>query len=346
MEPKHRRLSVLAAIIESYVETGEPVGSKTLAAAIGNCVSSATIRNDMAALAESGYLEQPHTSAGRIPTQRGYRLYVDRLMSRRTLPQETMHSIDLKLTGYSLDPEGFLLQSSRMLSEMTGMAAVTTTPADEEAKVVNIELMAISRQTCLLVMMFTPTVLKSRMCRLDLELTDETVNALRGILREYLLGRSIGLINHRLVSSVKAMLGEFGSVIEPLLTAAREAAREAGKAQVVLYGQSKLIEEQVSNEKTRAMLSFLSDRKQLAELLCDARGTMNVFIGDELRRPALDHISMITARYRGGIGAAGWVGVIGPMRMSYARIIPHIEYFATAVGRVMSAMEADSDDKL
>ncbi|MBQ6797552.1 MAG: heat-inducible transcription repressor HrcA, partial [Clostridia bacterium] len=123
VEPKQRRLLVLAAIIESYVETGEPVGSKTLANALYNTVSSATIRNDMASLTEAGYLEQQHASAGRTPTQRGYRLYVDHLMGRRSLPQEIMRDIDMQLSGYSMDPLSFLEDASRMLSDMTGLTA-------------------------------------------------------------------------------------------------------------------------------------------------------------------------------------------------------------------------------
>lgn len=342
MEPKQRKLSILAAIIESYVDTGEPVGSKTLAQALDNRVSSATIRNDMAALAESGYLEQPHTSSGRIPSQRGYRLYVDRLMSRRTLPQELMNDIDLQLTGYSMDPDSFLEEASRMLAEMTGMAAVTTTPADEDARVTNIELMATGLHTCLLIMMISPATLKSRLCRMDIELTAETLNALRRILREYICGRRICEVDRRLISTVKLLLGDLGDTLEPLLTAARDAAREGASVQVVLDGQNRLLDHEMSSASARDMLGFLADRSRIASLLESAHGTMSVAIGDEMNLPELSDASMITARYRGGRGAAGWVGVIGPTRMNYARIIPHIEYFATAVGRLMSAIESEN----
>lgn len=340
IEPKQRRLLVLAAIIESYVETGEPVGSKTLADALYNSVSSATIRNDMASLTQVGYLEQPHTSAGRIPTQRGYRLYVDHLMGRRSLPQEIMRDIDMQLSGYSMDPLSFLEDAARMLSDMTGLTAVTTAPACDDARIVNIELMAVGVHTCLLIMMFAPAVLKSRICRLEAELDEETLGALRTVLRESLCGRRASEIDRRLVQSIRQRLGACSSYADPLLSAAREATAEGTSAQVVLSGTSHLLDKgDLSGAAAKDVLNFLSDRRRLSKLLESNKGTMSVAIGHELLYRELENASLITARYRGSERSAGWVGVIGPTRMNYAGVIPRIEYFATAVGRLMSAIE-------
>lgn len=342
MEPKKRKLAVLAAIIDSYVETGEPVGSKTLAELIGG-VSSATVRNDMASLSEGGYLMQPHTSAGRIPSQRGYRLYVDRLMNCRALPEDLMRYIDVELTGYSMDPDRFLLQASHMLSLMTNMATIATTPAAEDAEITGVELMPTGKHTCLIMMMMSPNVLKSRMCRISEELTADEFELLRKAFRSELCGKRLSEVKLRSVNRMRERLGELSDTAEPLLLAAREAAREGSTTQVMLDGQAQLLaHEDFSDRALRDLLGFISDKEKLSRLVADFHQSINVSIGSESGHPELAETSVITARYRSGGGAAGLVGLVGPLRMNYSRIIPCIEYFSAAVGRVMSAIELDT----
>lgn len=347
MEPKIRKLQVLSAIIESYVETGEPVGSKLLAELLGNSVSSATIRNDMASLAESGYLDQPHTSAGRLPTQRGYRVYVDQLMSRRTLPQELMRQLDIQLTGISMDPAKFLAEASHMLSVMTGLAAIATTPSLDDARVTGAELMATGQHTCLVMIMIAPSTLKTRMCRMDIDLTGDTLDGLRRILRTAICGRRLSELTPKYIRMLKAQLGPLGDTVEPLLTSAVDAAADGSTAQITLDGQTYLLDNRAfSAESLRDILGFLSDRSRLSQLFNEAHSSMNIYIGTESGFHELSDASVITARYCSSGGASGWVGVIGPQRMNYSRIIPYIEYFSTAVGRLMSALETDGDKNI
>ena len=342
MEPKKRKLAILAAIIDSYVERGEPVGSKSLVEVLENSVSSATIRNDMAALAESGYLEQPHTSAGRIPSQRGYRMYVDRLMNCRTLPEELMKDIDLTLTGFSMDPEHFLKESAHMLSEKTHLAAVASTPASPDATISGVEIIATGQHTCLLMVILSSAALKTRICRTELDLTPENTQAVRVLMRQCLCGHRIAEINGRYIAQIKSQLGAHGQDIEPLLIAAREAARECASAQVMLGGQAYLLERGCfSDEALRGILRFTSDRQKLASLMSGLHGATSVRIGSESGHPELSEASVIVSRYCSSGGTTGWVGVIGPTRMNYSRVIPYIEYFSTAVGRLMSAIETD-----
>ena len=342
MEPKKRRLAVLAAIIEHYVEYGEPVGSKTLAELLGG-VSSATVRNDMAALAEGGYLEQPHTSAGRIPSQRGYRMYVDRLMNCRALPEDLTRYIDLELTGYSMDPDRFLSHACQMLSGMTRMAVVSTAPSAEDARITGVELMRTGRSSCLIILMLSPAVLKSRMCRFACELTDDELDVFRYALRSELCSRRASEINLRSINRLRERLGELSDTAEPLLTAAREAAREGTGTHVMLDGQAQLLAHTDFDDRAlRALLGFLSDRERMGRLLDSCHQSINVCIGTELGHDELSQASIIAARYRSGHGASGWLGVIGPTRMNYSGIIPCIEYFSSAVGRIMSAIESDT----
>ena len=338
LEPNERKLRILAAIVETYAETGEPVGSKILAEMLGGGVSSATVRNDMAALSASGYIEQPHTSAGRIPSQRGYRLYVDRLMSRRALPEETMQDIDMRLTTYSMDPSGFLSAAAQSLSDATGMTSIITTPSDDDAKVRNIELIQGGSNSCLLIMMIAPSVLKTRLVRVNTELSAEMLMSLRQLLCETVKGRRLKEVDRRMLLGIRQVLGESGIVLEPLLSALRESARDASKVSIMLSGISKLLSID-DHEASRDVISFLSNEERLGKLIASREGTMSVSIGREMMEDQMAQASMITARYRGGKDAAGWVGIIGDTRMSYQKIIPHIEYFSAAVGRMMSALD-------
>lgn len=337
MEPKERKLRILAHIIESYADAGEPVGSKTLAELLGGSVSSATVRSDMSVLADSGYLEQPHASAGRVPTQKGYRFYVDRLMSRRTLPQDLMHDIDVQLTTYSMDPDNFLVTAAESLSEMTGMAAVVTTPSDKGAKVQGLELMPTGSHSCLMIMLIAPSMLRTRLCRVGAELDDDILTAMRQLLRDAVCGKQVSEINGRLMGTIRQMLGSLSGAMEPLLSAVRDAARGAESVDITTCGLAKLFSIE-DTDISRDIISFLSDSERFGELIASRTGTMNVAIGREMEPFEMREASMITARYRGGVGAAGWVGVVGGTRVNYAKIIPHIEYFATAVGRMMSAI--------
>jgi len=296
----------------------------------------------MAALAESGYLYQPHTSAGRIPTQRGYRLYVDSLMNQRTLPEELIQYIDVNLIGYSMNPDSFLAGSVKMLSQMTGLTAIATTPISEEAVISGLDLMPTGAHTCMMILMISPAAIKTRICRLDTTLTPELIASLKTLLRHALCGKKLSEINRRYVGLIREQLGTFSEAVEPLLVAIRDAANEGASAGIMLDGQACLLgKNNFTDASLRDILTFLSDSNRLRKLITTAQGSLSVIIGTESGVDELSDVSMILARYHSGAGASGWVGVMGPTRINYSRIIPYTEYFATAVGRLMSSIEAD-----
>ena len=301
MEPRARKLKILASIIESYVQTGEPIASKALAAALENSVSSATIRNDMAELVASGYLEQPHTSSGRIPSQRGYRLYVDHLMmGNHELPLELQGEIDRRLSEFSYDPNKFLEVTASLIAEQTGLLSVVTNPIDQHPKVTNVELMIVGGRSVMLLIMISPTILKTRICRLSVDVSPDILEGFRAVLRDRLLNM-----------------------------------------QVIMEGQSSMLARGVFAEwQLAGIMDFMEKRGAIADLLGEGNGFANsgrtcILIGNESQRPELEGTSMITERYYGGGQTAGWIGVVGPTRMNYARLIPYIDYFADAVGNML-----------
>ena len=342
MEPRASKLKILASIIESYVLTGEPIASKALAEAMQNSVSSATIRNDMAELVASGYLEQPHTSSGRIPSQRGYRLYVDHLMmGNHELPLELQGEIDKRLAAFSYDPNKFLEVTASLIAEQTGLLAVVTNPADQHPKVTNAELMLIGVHSVMLLIMISPATLKTRVCRLKPELTPEIVEKLRRRLRERLMDVPTESINEQFYAESAVIYGDLWDILEPLFAAARECIEESGEMQVIMEGQSSMLARGVFAEwQLAGIMDFMEKRGAIADLLGEGNGFANsgrtcILIGNESHRPELEGTAMITERYYGGGQTAGWIGVVGPTRMNYAKLIPYIDYFAGAVGNML-----------
>lgn len=337
MRQGQRKYKILEAIIDSYVVTGEPIGSKTLSQMLPIEVSSATIRNDMADLTSSGYLEQPHTSAGRIPSQRGYRLYVDQLMWKRNLAEEAQQHIIRALAASGCNPESFIESTASMLAEQTGMAAIITSPADSNACVAGVEVMATGRHSIVLIMMITPSVMKSRICRISFDVDGVAVALIRHLMTENVLGMKLSELTPEYMRRVSEKAGDAGMALSPVWEAVIDIAAEAQHVDVTVAGLTNLIEcEDLPFEDAKEVLAFLKNSEELISLLTSTGpATTRVLIGRETKKPALSQISIIASRYYSGVGAAGWTGIIGPTRMNYASLIPHVEYFAGIVGRVM-----------
>lgn len=337
MELSDRKLKVLSALIETYIHTGEPVGSKALQESLDRAVSSATIRNDMAELAELGLIEQPHTSAGRVPSPRGYRLYIDRLMNHRPVTREEKRLIDELLGDSPRDPERLMLTASRALAELTQFAALSTTPESETAVIVKCELIPAAARTAIIVLLTSTGLMKSRLCRSDAELTPQLCQVFRSAVSDAVCGRTLSEISPPFVQTLAASLGEFAFSATPLLIGLYETAEDAAQSELRLEGQSNLLMHPgFTGPQLRELLDFLSRRQQLKGLLDQLHGGVRVMLGPESHRPELTGSSMVVARYHVGSREAGAIGVVGPDRMNYAKIIPSLEYFAKRLGTMLS----------
>ena len=337
MELGERKLKILSAIVETFVKTGEPVGSKALCEALDFSVSSATIRNEMADLAEMGLLEQPHTSAGRVPSHLGYRLYINRLMNRKPLSDEEQRYIDGTLLESADDPEKLLSDTSQLLAGMTKLAAVTTTPSDENATVRHIQFVQTGKRTAMLVMMTSTGLVKNKMFRCDYDLTPEILRIFHGILNEKFQNLPLAAITPALVQTMAASLGEMTMLMPSVLMATLEAANEARDTELCLGGQTNLLFLPEFDAATaKRMMEFLNRRSDFVKLLNSQSDNLSVLIGRESGRPELVDSSLVVAKYRIGKKESGVIGVIGPTRMDYAKMIPSLEYLAQSVGRLLS----------
>lgn len=339
MELGERKQKILCAIIEDYIRTGEPVGSKVLVQRLDNAVSSATIRNEMAELCSLGYLEQPHTSAGRVPTAKAFRLYIDKLMRRRPLPEESRRDIDAVLEKSAGDPEQLMESASEVLSEATGYAAVTTTPLKEGACVRRVALLPVSSRSVALLLMTSSGVLRSRVCRLPQDVDPDVLEQMANALTAAFVGMPLSSIGLADVQGLLLSLGENALQCAPLLTAFLELVQASAEAEVLLSGQLNLLRHpDYAPENARSLLGFLSQREQLVGMLAAHTGGLRVVLGSESLRPELNGSSLIVTRYAPRQGDTGTMGLIGPQRMDYAAAISRLEYVANVVGRLLGRL--------
>jgi len=331
-----RQQQILAAVVELYIRYGEPVGSKALAAEFGGSWSSATIRNEMSELASMGLLEQPHTSAGRIPSHLGYRYYVDNLMSKYELNAPEKRKIETDIASSEGDPEKLLEKAGEILASLTNCAAVSTMPGGENVSIRRIEIVPMGTRTAMVVLLTSAGVIRSRVCRLDTEITNKMIEVFYNITSAKILGNPLNEVNTVMLQTLAASLGIDGLAMLPLLATVADLARDAEETEVMLGGQSNLLNHREFSSNVQELMDFLSKTEPLTELLTSSKKNFDVLIGRENRYRQLENSSIILARYSVGLKQGGVIGLIGPTRIDYSRLIPSVRYLTDLVGLMIS----------
>lgn len=345
MQLDFRKCRILAAIVETYIETGEPVGSKVLAEMLGNCVSSATIRNDMAALTAAGYLEQPHTSAGRLPTPKALRLYVEELMDRRPLTLQDRVDINAALSSVPGDATRLLEEACRVLADLTGLAAIASRPDEVGTCISRIEVLQMSPRNMAVVLVQDNGFIRTRMCRCQRDIPTKFTQALGDYLCRRFLGGPLNAVTVAAMQEILLELGEAGLAVAPILSAFYELALECADARVTAAGQMNLLRHgEYEGDQARALAAFLSDKQMITDLmeLGHSREGVQIYLGGDMY-PELTGSSLILARYSLGKRGKGTIGLIGPNRMNYADLIARMEYFAANLGRLMSELFEETE---
>ena len=332
-ELSKRKEQILAVLTDAYIQTGEPVGSKWVVEKLNDTVSSATVRNEMAELHELGYLMQPHTSAGRIPTAKALRLYIDHLMKPSALPDSTCQEIDEELEK-ATDPDSLMETAARILSRETGCATITTTPQENVALIRKMEMIPISSHAVALLMMTGTGALHTRVCRLMIPIKEETFANLSELLTKYFSGKQLSDIGIAQTQSLLMTLGSEALACAPVVTAAYEMVRESIASDIQFKGQMNLLRHpDYEPERVHTLLDFLSEQGRLSQLLSSHTGGLRVVFGNESSTPELNGTSLIVTHYTPH-GGNGTIGLIGPQRMRYDVAIPTLEYTALAVSRI------------
>ncbi len=337
MKLSERKERILASIVEYYIATGEPVGSKTLLEHSDLAVSSATVRNEMAELSALGYIEQPHTSAGRVPSQLGYRYYVDNLMSQYELPLQEKRLIESRILGSSGEPQQILEQAGQVLAEITNCAVVSTTPCDEHAVIRRVELVPLGARTAMMIMLSSSGILKSKVCRTECELSMDIIEMFYNVVSQNFIGKSAEEVTIAMIQTLALSLGSKSLAMSPLLVTLSDLAQMTEQTQLLLEGQSNLLN-YTDYSNAYEIMEFLRQSDPLTTLFSSKKntGSPSILIGKENQFRELQDSSMIFSKYNVSGKESGTLGIIGPTRIDYARLIPSLKYLTEIVGNIMS----------
>ena len=332
MSLDERKMKILKAIISTYLETGEPVGSRTIARDSDLHLSSATIRNEMADLEELGYILQPHTSAGRIPSDLGYRYYVDHLMEERETEfaarESEFRKERLELLQKMDRMEEVLKNVADALAANTNYATLITTPQIKESKLKFIQLSMVDTRRLLAVIVVGNDTVRNLLMNIDEPLANDEILKLNILLNSFLQGLTLKEINLELVHTMKVQAGMHASILEGIFNGIVEAIHEADDMEIYTSGATNMLKypELMNPDHTTALLDTLVEKKALVKLVDDTvnqeeRHGIQVYIGNETPVQSLKDCSIVTATYELEEGGTGTVGIIGPKRMDYQKVV-------------------------
>ena len=328
-----RQLEILRAIVEEYVATEEPVGSKSIADRHGIGVSAATIRNEMAILEEEGLITQPHTSAGRIPTDKGYRLFVDRIATVKPLSKPERRAIETFLEGAN-DLDDVIMRTVRLLAQVTKHVAVVQYPSLTKSRVRHIELVLLTPTRLMMVLITNTGRVEQRVLELPYELNESLMGDLRLRLNNAVTGRTMSDVAGQLETILGSYSPQERTSVALIISNLIEMAIERPEERVVIAGTANLARStHESNEEIRAILEALEEQVVLLRLLSDTSDSMNVRIGREQSEKGLQTTSLVTMGYGSALGA---LGVIGPTRMDYTNSMSAVNAVARYVGRFLA----------
>ena len=335
MELTDRKKQILKIVVDGYVATAEPVSSKAIAEKMPGRISSATIRNELADLVEMGYLEQPHTSAGRVPSAKGYRLYVNELMERRALPEAEAESIRRSLTGKMSQVDQVMAQAGQMVSSMVGYPAYAMADHTQAVTVQRFDLIAVDDDSFIAVAMLSDSRVKSQLLRWQLPVEREALTEISHLLNTHFTGLGPEEMNARLMSLSDQVSGKWFLLLNQVCEYAGQLLKDAAGQEVYLGGTTQLLKfpEYRDADKARDLMTFLVDNKQNLPVP-SGNAPVQILIGPENVDAALKESSVVIASYDIGDGMRGLVGVVGPTRMDYASVAARLTCFAESLSHM------------
>ncbi|MGH8150293.1 MAG: heat-inducible transcriptional repressor HrcA [Steroidobacteraceae bacterium] len=339
--------SLLRSLVESYIRDGQPVGSRALSRDSGLNLSSATIRNVMADLEELGFVASPHTSAGRVPTDKGYRFFVDTLLRVRPLDaaagQQIESEIKQLLENHGDNHKTLVAAASQLLSSVTCLAGVVTLPSRHQAAITQIEFVPLSEDRVLAVLVLNDREVQNRIIQLDRRFSAEELKRAASFLNDKFRGRPLPAVRQEILRELSETRESLNQVMLDAITVAQqifERGEEQG-LEYVIAGETNLmgVGELSSVEKLRRLFEAFNEKRDFLHLLDQslrAEG-IQIFIGHESGYRILDDCSVVTAPYSLGEQVVGVIGVIGPTRMAYERIIPIVDVTAKLLGAALNS---------
>jgi heat-inducible transcriptional repressor len=339
MELDRRKEQVLAAAVRHYVTTAHPAGSQVIAERLGGGVSSATIRNEMSALEEAGYLHQPHTSAGRVPTDQGYRLYVTRLMRKPSLTSRERARFYRWLREQT-EVEPALDSSCRLLAEVTHYPSLASAPRWSESCLARLDLVRVGSRHVLVIVISTSGEVRHTTIALRRAPTERLLRRLAALINQSLAGRTVGEIDRQSLTETLARTGA-GDLLEQVIDVVQQESSEGDAPRVFLQGARRIFEQRefADVDRVRNLWGLLEDSATIERALPVAEpGEVAIAIGSENRHPALSDCSLVSSSYWLGERRAGSVGILGPKRMNYERSVAAVGWMAQSLGRALARL--------
>ena len=353
MELTQRKKRILRAIVETYIATAEPVGSKAVAELAGLDVSTATIRNEMADLTELGLLEQPHTSAGRIPSAAGYRLYVNELMDRQQLTIQETQRINEALNLKMEELDRVIDRAGKVLSQISDYPVFTMAAATERLTVKRFDLLMVEDNAFIAVVMTDNSVVKNKLIHIPDQISDTQLQLLSAVLNSSFVGLSREEMEEALDKMETHTAPGAFRLIAMVVEFAMEVLADQGRHKIKTAGITHLLEhpEYRSLDKAKPLMTYLSEETEAARLPMTLENgkNMNILIGPENVSDALKDTSVVMASYDIGDNMKGVIGVVGPTRMDYAKVTARLSYFADSLTRMFgkelpSAGESEKEE--
>lgn len=339
MEISERKLQILQAIIESYLETAEPVGSRTISKRFPLGISSATIRNEMADLEEMGLIEQPHTSAGRIPSALGYRLYVDQLMNSESVSNEQWELVRTILQDKSLQLDSMLKEIGDLLASVTRYTTIVTTPHITKTRLKHLQLVPLDADKVILVLVTDGNIVRNHIVKIHKLYTQDDLYKLTDRLNSNLCGMTVSDITLPLIQKIKKETKIDQELFDGLLDALNEALKNSDDVNVFTSGASNMLNfpEFHDVDVARGFMEFVQQKDQIKQLNhtevsgdeLDGDGQVKIVIGQENEAEELKNCSVITASFHYHNFDLGTISVVGPMRMDYDRVVGALKHLGT-----------------
>jgi heat-inducible transcriptional repressor len=340
-----RAQQLLRALIESYIRDGQPVGSRVLSRESGLSLSSATIRNVMADLEELGFVSSPHTSAGRIPTDKGYRFFVDTLLHVRPLDNAAVSEMRRQFDTNIDSSKALVASASQLLSSVTQLAGVVTLPRSQQASITQIEFVGLSENRVLVVLVFNDREVQNRITQLERHFSPDELKRASNFLNEQFRGRTLGQVRQEILRQIKEAHEHMNTLMLDAISVAQQVfapeSKDEDRLEYVIAGETNLmgVAELSSVERLRRLFEAFNEKRDFLHLLDQslrAEG-VQIFIGHESGYQVLDDCSVITAPYGDGESVIGVLGVIGPTRMAYERVIPIVDMTAKLLGAALNS---------
>jgi heat-inducible transcriptional repressor len=339
-----RAQRLLKFLIENYIRDGQPVGSRTLSRDSGLNLSAATIRNVMADLEQLGFVTSPHTSSGRVPTNKGYRFFVDTLLRVQPLGSAEADEMRHRFAGGE-SSKTLVSVASQLLSSVTHMAGLVTLPSSHAAALSQIEFVGLSEKRVLAILVFDDREVQNRIVQLDRQFAPEELRRAAAVLNEQFRGRTLAQARETLLEQLKATRESLNQVMLDAITVAQHVfpgSAELGiEREYVIAGETNLMgfAELSSVEKLKRLFEAFNEKRDILNLLdnCLRGDGVQIYIGQESGYRILDDCSVITAPYSSDKGVVGVIGVIGPTRMAYERVIPIVDLTAKLLGAALNS---------